>query len=182
MRVERVQDDEGGVDGEAAHLRGRAAPLVHLAAGLPDEVTRPGVERVDHVAGVGDVHDAVMHDRGRLRHPRLEPPGPGELELPDVVPVDLLERAVAPPIEGASPAQPVGRVGVLQHRVGDRREVLGVRPTGEPGGERETRDDDEVGTRPHADLLGRLDTRLVDYTQPIRRMSSFQSPVNARRE
>ena len=74
VRVKRVQDDEVVVDGEAAHLRGRAPPLVHLAAILPDEVARPGVQRLDHVAWVREVHDAVVHDRGRLRYPRLEAP------------------------------------------------------------------------------------------------------------
>ena len=111
VRVDGVQDDQVLVDGEAAHLRRASPPLVHLAAVLPQEVAGAGVEGLDHVAGVRDIHDAVVHERRRLRHPGLEAPGPGEPELVHVAPVDLVEGAVAPAIEGAPPAQPVGGSG-----------------------------------------------------------------------
>ena len=58
-----------------------------------------------------------------------ELPAPDELQPVDVLPVDLVERTVAPAVERAPPVQPVGRIGVLQHRVGDRLDVaaLGAR-------------------------------------------------------
>ena len=77
--------------------------------------------------GVGEVEDAVVHHRRRLRHAGLHTPRPREPQLADVAPVDLVEGAVAPPVEGAPPAQPVGGVGVLEHRVGDRRQLLHLR-------------------------------------------------------
>ena len=132
VRIESVQDDQILVDGKAAHLRRASPPLVHLAAILPQEVARARVERLDHIARVRDIHDAVVHDRRRLRHPGFEAPGPNEPEFIHVAPVDLIERAVPPPIEGAPPAQPVGGVGILQHRVGDQGRVLGLRLTGIP--------------------------------------------------
>ena len=65
-------DDQVLVDGKAAHLRRAPESLVHLAAILPEEVARARVERLDHVARVRDIHDAVVHDRRRLRHPGFE--------------------------------------------------------------------------------------------------------------
>ena len=44
-----------------------------------------------------------------------------------VVAVDLVEGAVAPAVERPPPVDPVGRVGVGERRVGDRREVAALR-------------------------------------------------------
>ena len=79
-----------------------------------------------------------MHDRRRLRYPGFEAPGPGQPQFVHVAPVDLLERAVPPSIEGAPPAQPVGRVGILQHRVGDEGRVPNLRLAGRPRRQRDT--------------------------------------------
>ena len=188
VRIDGVQDDEVLVDRQAAQLRGRPQPLVHVPAVLPEEVARRAVESMHHVAGVGDVHHAVVDDRRRLRHARLEPPRPRQPQLADVVAVDLVERAVAPAVQRAPPAQPVGRVGVLEDRVGDGRERLVLRPR-RTGGEKEERDDgagndgaDE--TRHHADLLRRgriIASRRRDrtpacvYPSPARRLATVAS-------
>ena len=44
------------------------------------------------------------------------------LRRPHVGAVDLVKRAVPPAIEGATPHQPIGRIGVLEHTIGDRNE------------------------------------------------------------
>ena len=160
VRVDGVEDDQVLVDGEAAHLRGGPQPLVHLAAVLPEEVAGRRVERLHDVAGVRDVQHAVAHDRGRLRDARLEPPGPDEPERADVVAVDLVERAVAPSVQGAPPVEPVGRVRILQDLVGDRGEVPLLRRCrmGGDGRRRRGQEREETcarGRRRHGDLLGR---------------------------
>ena len=123
VRIDRVEENQVLVDGQAAHLCGRAQPLVHFTAVFPDEVAGGGVERLHDVAGVGDVHHAVTDDRHRLRDAWLEAPGPGELHVADIVPVDLVERTVAPAVEGAPPVEPVARIRVLEYGIADRPDV-----------------------------------------------------------
>ncbi len=78
-------------------------PLVH-----PAHVSGRRVERGDPPEPLGDVHDTVRHDRGR--HPacgRLDRVRPYEPQLVDVVPVDLVERAIALHVVRAPVAHPV---------------------------------------------------------------------------
>ena len=90
---------------------------------LPDQVAGRAIDRLHLVGIVEDVEHAVMHDRRGLGGARRERPGPGHLQILDVVLVDLVERAVAPAVIGAPPHQPVGRIGLEQHRIGHRLEV-----------------------------------------------------------
>ena len=132
--VERRQAGVGGgeeqlvaVDREvAAHAR--VAGRRHLHRVLPDEVAGGRVERLHHRADARDVHNAVVDDR-RRRVPAalVHRPHPGQLQLPDVGPIDLREGAVAPRLVVAPDHQPVAVVRVPQHRVGDRP-VVGDRP------------------------------------------------------
>ena len=82
----------------------------------------------------GHVHHAAVGERGDLLRALRQGARPRQLQLADVVPVHLVEGAVAPPVEGAPPHRPVGGVGVLEHLVGDRHEV--ARGLGLGGGRR----------------------------------------------
>ena len=98
---------------------------------FPDQVSGRRVQRLNDAARVRQVHDAVVHEWRRLLRTRIvHRPGPGELKLLDVLPVDLIERAVAPRVVGASPVQPVAGRRVAQHGFGDRAELphLTVQP------------------------------------------------------
>ena len=187
MGVDGVQDDKVLVDGEAAHLRGGPARLLHLAPVLPDEVAAAGVQGLHDVAGVGEVEDAVVHERGRLRDAGLHAPRPREPQFADVAAVDLVEGAVAPPVEGAPPAQPVGGVGVLEHRVGDRRQLLHLRVGRAPRPEQhhDACTCDEPGTNchpepPHVLINGRLRHRSRRHPALVERSASAPAtPVPA---
>ena len=92
---------------------------------LPDQVARLRVERLDDVHRVGEIDDAVVHDRRRLvRLPFVHAPDPRELQLLHVVARDLRQRTVAPALIVAPHHQPVARILAAQHLVGDRYEVL----------------------------------------------------------
>ena len=108
----------------AAELRmlpdvgGQVAPVV------PHAVAGRRVERFDViVARMGDVEDAVIDERPNLLRSLIHRIHPGEAQLRDVVAGDLIERAERLEVVGAVYHQPVRRVGVAQHRVGDRDEI-----------------------------------------------------------
>ena len=116
--VARPQEQLVAVDGEVAAVRA-AQRLGQRAAVLPQQGAGRGVESLDDVAGVGEIHHAVVHEGRRLVAAVPHRPHPGELQVGDVVTGNLVERAVPPSVVGPTVDQPVVRVGVPQHRVGD---------------------------------------------------------------
>ena len=131
-------DDEPVVDGEVAVGDGEPADVVvdvvgQVAPVLPHEVAGRGVEGLDDVAGVRHVEHAAVDERRALLAAGGQGPRPHHAQVADVRPVDLVEGAVAPGVEGPPPGQPVLRRGVLEHGVGHRGEV------GDGGGQRRSR-------------------------------------------
>ena len=125
VRVDGRQVDLVVVDGEVAGRDDAAEILrVVLVPVAPEELPGGGVERFDDAERARDVHDAVVDERVRLG-PALgaDRPRPDEAQPIRVLRVDLVQRAVAPPVEGAPPVDPVGRVRIEQHGVGDRRHL-----------------------------------------------------------
>ena len=118
VRVGRGQYDDVVQDGQAAGLRRQTPAFVHGAPILPQQLTIARVERIDDVAGVGQIHDPVVHERRGLRGTRLERPRPRQLQRAHIGGRDLIERAVAPAVQRAAPVQPVRRIGVREHRIG----------------------------------------------------------------
>ena len=109
----------------SGHRRGRrrARPV------FPDQRAGCRIERLDDAARVGQVHHAVVDERRRLLRARVvHRPRPGQLQLPDVLARDLVQRTVAPRVVGAPPVQPLARRRVAEHRLGDRekRPVLAL--------------------------------------------------------
>ena len=98
--------------------------LRHLAPVLPDEVAGDGVDRLDDVARVRHVEHAPVGQRCPLLAARPERARPDHPQVADVVPVDLIERAVAPAVLRPAPHQPVAGRRVLQHGVGDGHEPV----------------------------------------------------------
>ena len=134
------RDDEVAVDGDVPlRLRQPRRDVVVEVVGpppavLPEQVARDRVHRLDDVARVRHVEHPAVGQRRALLTARAERARPHHAQLADVVPVDLVEGAVAPAVEGAAPRQPVAGRGVLEHRVGDRDEAgvfLGLRRSGE---------------------------------------------------
>ena len=91
-----------------------------ILAVLPQEVAGSRVDGLGQVAGIGQVHHAVVHQGRGLLAAGSHRPRPYQAQLADVVAVDLLQRAVAPAVERAAPHDPVIRIGVQDHGVRDR--------------------------------------------------------------
>ena len=94
LAVARVEGDEAAVvgghedlvaiDRDVAH-RAKAANRVGADLVFPDQIAGGGVERLHHVAGVAEIHDAVVHERHRLvRAGVVHRPAPRQLQLLDV--------------------------------------------------------------------------------------------------
>ena len=73
--------------------------------------------------GTIHVHDAAIDDRRRFLRAGRQTARPGHAQLPDIALVDLVERAEALLVERAADHQPVGRIGIGQHLLGDRYEL-----------------------------------------------------------
>ena len=154
LRIER-HELEAGRDDDDALVRavspvGDAA--VHLARRLiearalvrppgPQRLAGAGIGRHDVAARTGgEVQHAVHHDRRRLGVERLgrraevvEPPGPGDLQVLDVVAGDLIERRVARAAFDGAVGPPFHRLGTGR-RAGRGRAALALE--GERPGER----------------------------------------------
>src|SRR5690606_858031 len=72
-------------------------------------------------AGYGDVHDAAVDDRNHLDHAGRQRLAPDLLEARNVAFVDLIERAETLRIVSSAIHQPVRRIRIAQHLVGDRK-------------------------------------------------------------
>ena len=131
----RVERDEvrvvGGGDDLVAVDRERPHPADEDVVGIdlelllvfPEQIAGQPVDRLNQPVRLRNVQNPLIHQRGRHLIAWPERPRPHELQLVGVRPVDLLERAVAPRVERAPPVDPVHRIRVGEHRVGDRREL-----------------------------------------------------------
>ncbi len=141
IAVSHVDLAGDGIEGDEAAVVGGHVDLVAVDRGvahgtkaadrirpdlvLPDQIAGGGIERLHHVAGVAEIHDAVVHERHRLvRAGIVHRPAPGQAQLLDVVFLDLFERAVAPRLVVAPRHQPVAGRRIAQHRIGHRHVVL----------------------------------------------------------
>ena len=119
-RVGRGQEEPLAVDGEVAARPG-VAGRVDRHPVLPDEVAGGRVEGLHDRADPGHVEHAVVGDgRGGVPAALGEGPDPGQLQVADVAAVDVGQPAVAPGLVVAPDHQPVVRIRVAQHGVGDR--------------------------------------------------------------
>ena len=75
-----------------------------------------------HVAGVRQIHHAVVDERRGLHAPLGHRPYPGESQLLHVVWRHLPQRAIALAIERTAPRQPLAVRWLSQQRVGHLRE------------------------------------------------------------
>ena len=110
-----------------------------LAAVLPEKVAGDRVDGLDDVARVRHVQHAVVGERRPLLRARLQRARPDHAQVADVLARDRVQRAVAPSVERPAPHHPVRRIGVLQHRIGDRDEALALRPVRRLGRDDERR-------------------------------------------
>ena len=72
------------------------------------------VQGLDDVVGVRQVDHAAAHQRSRLAGAVLHRPHPGEAELGDVLPGQLVQRAPPPAVPGAADHQPIRGGGQLR--------------------------------------------------------------------
>ena len=132
-----VDGDDRGIVGRQEHLvaverqaargPGGLERVGRIAvAVLPDEVARGGVYGVDDVAGVGQEHHPVVHERRGLVLSRAHGQHPGQLEFAHVLARDLVEGTVTLVIARAAPGQPVRRGRLPEQRVGDGRQPAGA--------------------------------------------------------
>jgi hypothetical protein len=114
---DRVAPDRDDAIGAAGHAFRIGAPV------FPDQIPGGGVHRLDIVSRVRHIDHAVVHQRRSLLHALTHGASPDQPQVRDIVGIDFVERAVAPTVERAAPAQPVCRVRAGQHRIGDRHEA-----------------------------------------------------------
>ena len=107
--------------------RGVPSALGWIPPVLPNQITRGSVHGFNDAPRMGNVHDSVIHQRNELDASGIQGSGPHQLKVPDILPVDPVERTVRPSIVGAAPLQPISIRGVLQDRVRDRMEVTHLR-------------------------------------------------------
>ena len=85
----------------------------HLRVVFPQHGASGGIQGVDHAEGAGGVHHAVDHDRRGLdTEIQFQLGGPGQAELADVAGVDLIQRAIALFVVGATMAHPVAWLAI----------------------------------------------------------------------
>ena len=151
VRVDGGQIDLVVVDGEVAggDDAGQLFRLV-LVTIAPEQLPGGRIERFDDAERAGDVEHAVVDQRVRLG-PALGPDGPrpGELQPVRVLGVNLVQGAVAPPVEGAPKVDPVGGIGIEQHLLGDRRERPLLRVHGRSAGREDGRQQDRPVSDSH---------------------------------
>jgi hypothetical protein len=129
--VGAVVDDEAAVDREVPiRLRERhelAEILRQRSPVLPQLPPARSIERGRDVRRPRKIQHAVVHERDAfLRRRGVELGRPGEAQAAHVTAVDRRERAVAPAVGRASPHQPIGRIRIAKHGVGDGND-LGLR-------------------------------------------------------
>ena len=104
---------------------GQGGDMVHHRAAIfPQRSAIGRIHCLDKIAGLGQKHDAVMHQRRGFLPARLHGPGPGQAQTAHIGLVDLSQRAVAPMIGGTAPHQPVIFRRVLQVCQGYRAVVI----------------------------------------------------------
>ena len=144
-------DDEAVVDRDVAVVARVAADVLvdvlgQIAPVRPDQVAGRGVHRLDDVARLGHVEDAAVGQRRAFLAPRRQRARPDHAQIADVVPVDLVQRAVGPAVQRPAPGQPVAGGRILEHRVGHGDEpVRGLRL----GGGRRRHEEDGRGGQKH---------------------------------
>ena len=76
---------------------------------FPLEVASRGIDRLNHVACLWHIQDAVVRQRRAFLASRRECSRPDHAERIHVLPIYLIERAVSPAVERPPPHQPVVR-------------------------------------------------------------------------
>src|SRR5439155_5971596 len=100
------------VDRDAAH---RGAVGGRTVAVLPDQIAGFAVDGLHDVAGVVQIHDAVVHERsGLVRAAFVHRPDPLQLQIPDVVTRDLVEGTVIVRVVVVPNHEPVGGIRIAQ--------------------------------------------------------------------
>ena len=140
--VDRHVPVDGDEPGGRSQIRGIGR---HLPAVLPVEIAGHRVHRLHMVVRVRHVQRAAVDQRRAFLVAGRQGAGPHQAQLVHVVPVDLVERAVTPSVQGASPHEPVARRRILQHGVGDGRKLGGL-TRGGAGRRNETQDGENDGT------------------------------------
>ena len=113
MRVGSRDENLVLINGEVAR---RASPAALLScrthAIFPDQFARAAVERLHNVVGIGEVDDAVVHQRrGLVGSALVHRPYPCQPEILHVASRDLRKRAVVPCLIIPADHQPVAGSG-----------------------------------------------------------------------
>src|SRR5205085_2646607 len=117
---------------------------------VPEFFARRRVDRVDVIERRREKHYAVVYDRRgfhRLEHRSLE--HERRLQLADILGVELLTGIIAAVVVVAVGVQPVLAVlgGVVEHRLGDRRQVGRHRPRYDRGAGSHFLAEDDPGSK-----------------------------------
>ena len=139
VRVRRGDVEPVLIDRHVAHGAVAAADRTRRAeAVFPQKLAGAPIERLDDVVDIVEIDNPVVDERRRFARARavIHRPHPGEAQIADILFGDLLEPAMAPALITAARHQPIVGAGVLQHRVGDGREIRDVALQDQAGGMR----------------------------------------------
>ena len=103
---------------------------------LPDQFAGLRIQRLHDIARVVDEHGPVVDHGSGLIGALIHRPGPDQAQILHVVRGDLVQRAEVVGVIVVPDHQPVGRIRIAHHRVGDRRVVLHVSRNGQTSGSR----------------------------------------------
>ena len=101
------------------------AHRVRADAVFPNQIAGTAVESLHRVAGVGKVDDPVVNDRsGLIRSTVIHGPRPFQTQTLYVAAGDLGERTITPRLVVAPDHQPVARIGMAKHLIGNRHVIF----------------------------------------------------------
>jgi hypothetical protein len=103
-----IEEDLVTVDGERAHTSVERGGHLEGSSILPQQLAGLAAQRLNSARPalghrLGDVHDAVVDERRRLADTRRQGSRPDQLEASNILRIQLIERAVAPPVQRAAP-------------------------------------------------------------------------------
>src|SRR5262249_40097326 len=145
---------------------GRGRPA-YLWTVLPDQVGGPGIQRLDDAARIGQIHDAVVNQRrGFICACVVHRPRPRELKLICVLPINLIQRTIAPCAIRPSPVQPIAWCRIPPHRLRDRPEFSDLREEPNPSTKRHHADRNS-NSRSHKPSFIRVCARFYSAPCPL---------------
>jgi len=137
--------------GPAEHLGGRG----EIVLILPDQLTGCGFDRLNLVVGMGQEHDPVSHQRGRLVATFVHGHRPAHAQPRDVISGNIDQWAVRMAVRRSPPVQPVCGVRPVEFLGRHGFEIVNASHRESARTARHIHDASRLGKLHHLDVVGR---------------------------